>query len=195
MSKYGILDPGTHVPVLNAITEVFKIDSALEFGSGIWSTFILTKNCKKVTSIEYDKIWANYVENEYSHRRNLNVIVRELPTYKFLDDIKENFDLIFVDDIDHNEHRRFCLEKSFYRAPFIVIHDTHSTTMGWEKCIIPQQYSIITYIGLLPFHTTVLYLTESDFEKQILNINNYELDLNCIDSNFWTKDFNPFHPR
>ena len=53
MSKYGLLDPGTCLPVLEAVCHVFDIDHALEFGCGLWSTSTLARSCKKVTSVEF----------------------------------------------------------------------------------------------------------------------------------------------
>ena len=74
MSKYGLLDPGTSLPVLESICHVYDIRDSLEFGAGIWSTFSLTRNCESVTSIESDLKWVKKVKKEYSHKNNLDVI-------------------------------------------------------------------------------------------------------------------------
>ena len=66
MSKYGLLDPGTCLPVLEAIAHVFDIDEALEFGAGIWSTFSLTRNCNAVTSVENVEEWIDTIRENYS---------------------------------------------------------------------------------------------------------------------------------
>ena len=74
MSKYGLLDPGTCLPVLEAVCHVLEIDHALEFGCGLWSTSTLARTCANVTSVENVAEWIDKMKVEQSHRDNLSFV-------------------------------------------------------------------------------------------------------------------------
>ena len=108
MSKYGLLDPGTCLPVLEAICHVFEIENALEFGCGLWSTSTLARTCKHLTSVEDVQEWIDKMKTEQSHRDNLEFIHYTQPMNEYLKNV-ENVDLIFIDGND----RVNCLKDSF----------------------------------------------------------------------------------
>ncbi len=184
MSKYGLLDPGTCLPVLEAITHVFDIDEALEFGAGIWSTFCLTRNCNAVTSIENVEEWIDTIRENYSHKNNLNIVHWTKPMNDYLKETDKNFDLIFVDGNDRIE----CLNDSINRSPIIVCHDTHQAKMGWINAIIPEYYKQLTYVGCIPYLTTIFYHESMDLKSTLLDINNFNHQGTFIDRQFWSED-------
>lgn len=182
MSKYGLLDPGTCLPVLEAICHVYQIDTALEFGAGLWSTFCLTRNCKSVTSIEDVKDWCDVVKNNYSHRGNLNVIHWTNPMNEYLKTTDQSYDLIFVDGNDRVQ----CLNDSIDRAPIIVCHDTHQPAMNWKDAKIPSTYKQLSYIGCDPYITTIFHHVDLDLEARLLDTKSYTHKNAFIDLIFWT---------
>lgn len=182
MSKYGLLDPGTCLPVLEAICHVYEIDTAVEFGAGLWSTFCLTRNCKSVISIENVKEWCDVVKNEYNHRNNLDVIHWTKPMNEYLKTTDKSFDLIFID----GENRVQCLNDSINRAPIIVCHDTHQAVLNWKDANIPDSYKQLTYIGCLPYYTTIFHHIDLDLERRLLDKQNFNHKNTFIDLEFWT---------
>ena len=182
MSKYGLLDPGTCLPVLEAIFHVFDIEDALEFGAGIWSTFSLIRNCKSVTSIENIEEWADVVTGDYSHKNNLQVIHWIKPMNDYLKETDKNFDLIFIDGNDRVE----CLNDSINRSPIIVCHDTHAQSMEWNRAKIPNYYKQLTYSGCEPYLTTVFYHNDVNLKDSLLDINNFNHKGTYIDPNYWS---------
>jgi len=184
MSKYGLLDPGTCLPVLEAITHVFDIDESLEFGAGIWSTFCLTRNCNAVTSIENVEEWIDTIRENYSHKNNLNIVHWTKPMNEYLKETDKNFDLIFVDGNDRIE----CLNDSINRSPIIVCHDTHRVELGWINAIIPEYYKQLTYVGCEPYLTTIFYHESMDLKSTLLDINNFNHKGTFVDRQFWSED-------
>ena len=184
MSKYGLLDPGTCLPVLEAICHVYEIDKALEFGAGLWSTFCLTRNCKSVTSIEDVAEWCDIVRNDYGHRNNLNVVHWADPMNEFLKTTDESYDLIFVDGNDRVQ----CLNDSIGRSPIIVCHDTHQAVQNWKDAVIPNTYKQLTYIGCEPYYTTIFHHVDLDLEQRLLDLRSYTHKNTFIDLNFWVAD-------
>tara|TARA_Y100000361_G_scaffold1061_1_gene864 strand:+ start:1465 stop:2148 length:684 start_codon:yes stop_codon:yes gene_type:complete len=168
MSRYGLLDPGTCIPVLECICSVYRIENAIEFGAGIWSTFSLTRNCKSVTSIEHNKDWVDVVKNDYSHKNNLNVVHWEKPMNKYLTQNDKTYDLIFIDGKDRPE----CLMDSFDRAPIIVCHDTHQD-FNWHRVDVPNHYKQLHYTGCKPYVTTIFWNVGLDLQNQLLDKSNF----------------------
>jgi len=95
MSKYGLLDPGTCIPVLEVAFAVYQIDTVLEFGCGIWSTGCFVRNSKHITSIENVEEWVEFVKKEYNHKNNLDVIHYTKPMNEYFNETKNSYDLIW----------------------------------------------------------------------------------------------------
>ena len=182
MPKYGLLDPGTCLPVLEAICHVLEIEKALEFGCGIWSTFCLTRNCNTLTSIEQRLEWVKKVKKDYKHKGNLNIIHWTKPFNEYFMENEENYDLIFIDGEDRIE----CLNDAFGRSPIIVCHDTHQPSFNWYNTNLPNDYTMITYTGCQPYLTTVFYHRDLDLKNILLDPNNYKYKGTFIEDNFWT---------
>ena len=182
MSKYGLLDPGTCLPVLEAICHVYDIEDALEFGAGLWSTFCLTRNCKSVTSIENIAEWCDTVKDNYGHRNNLEVIHWEKPMNEYLKTNDKTYGLIFIDGND----RVPCLNDSINRSNIIVCHDTHHPAQNWKDAVIPNTYKQLTYTGCLPYYTTIFHHEDLNLESKILDIQSYTHKNTFIDIEFWS---------
>ena len=182
MPKYGLLDPGTCLPVLEAVCHVFDVENTLEFGAGIWSTFSLIRNCKSVTSIENVKEWVDKVKKDYSYKNNLNIIHWEVPMHEYLKETDKDFDLIFIDGDD----RLQCLNNSINRAPIIICHDTHRKVMDWGNAIIPDYYNQLTYTGCDPYLTTIFYHNKLNLKDVLFDVDNFNHKGTYIDKNFWT---------
>jgi len=181
MSKYGLMDPGTCLPVLEAICHVVTIDTAIEFGCGLWSTQSLTRNCKRVISVEDVKEWVDTVKKEYSHRGNLEVVHwdKGMDTYMKDDD---TFDLIFIDGNERVE----TLNNAFYKSSIIVCHDTHTKGINWGDANVPDDYLQLTYTGCEPYLTTIFYHRDMDLKNVLFDRDNYQHKGTYIDANFWT---------
>lgn len=182
MSKYGLLDPGTCIPVLEVAFAVYQIENVLEFGCGIWSTGCFIRNAKNITSIENIEEWVNFVKKEYNHKNNLNIIHYAKPMNEYFNETKDNFDLIFID----GNNRKECLQSSFYRSPIIICHDMHIKSFEWETVKIPKDYiNLMLYTGCEPYITGIFGHQDTNLVENILNKNNYKHKNTYIDKEYW----------
>lgn len=180
MSKYGLLDPGTCLPVLEAVCHVFDIENAIEFGCGLWSTSTLARTCKNVTSVENVQEWIDKMKIEQSHRDNLTFVHFTKPMNTYLKE-DDSYDLIFID----GENRIECLQESFNKSSIIVCHDTHAQGQGWHRVHVPVEYKMLTYTGCLPYLTTIFYHNSTDVKDKLFDRNNYTHVNTYIDKDFW----------
>jgi hypothetical protein len=180
MPKYGLLDPGTCLPVLEAVCHVFNIDTALEFGCGLWSTSTLSRTCKNVISVENIQDWIDKMKIEQSHRKNLTFVHYTEPMNMYLKD-DDSYDLIFID----GEDRIACLESAFDKSAIIVCHDTHATGQNWNQVYVPNNYKMLTYIGCEPYWTTIFYRDDLDVPSMLFNRENYSHKNTYVDEYFW----------
>ena len=181
MSKYGLLDPGTCLPVLKAVCHVFDIDHALEFGCGLWRTSTLARSCKKVTSVENIQEWIDKMKIEQSHRTNLSFVHYTDPMNTYL---KENnsYDLIFIDGEDRIE----CLKDAFNKSAIIICHDTHAKPFNWGHVDIPTSYKTLTYTGCVPYLTTIFYHVDVDMKGMLFDRRNYSHKNTFVDNEYWS---------
>lgn len=130
---------GSHQPVLKAVLEVLKPNSAIECGCGDYSTPFLQKVPKLIT-IEHDSRWAEKMRVQYplsTHRWLIKTFnaknptrIDELPAgeFKKICDYYENlekdfdaFDLLFVDTFT------VCRVPAVFSlggiSEYIIIHD------------------------------------------------------------------------
>lgn len=181
MSKYGLLDPGTCLPVLEAAIAVYQINTVLEFGCGIWSTGCFVRNCKQVVSIENIETWVEFVKREYGHKNNLNIIHYTKPMNEYFSENTNNYDLIFID----GDNRKECLESAFNRSAIIVCHDMHTNEFGWDKVSVPDNYDLMLYTGCEPYITGIFGHKNLSIKTNILDVKNYNHRNTYIDRNFW----------
>jgi hypothetical protein len=183
MSKYGLLDPGTCIPVLEVAFAVYQIDTVLEFGCGIWSTGCFVRNSKHITSIENVEEWVEFVKKEYNHKNNLDVIHYTKPMNEYFNETKNSYDLIFID----GNERKECLQSSFYRSPIIVCHDMHASEFKWQTVNVPSDYNLMLYTGCEPYITGIFGHKDISLKQNILNRKNYKHRNTYIDESFWVE--------
>ena len=79
----------------------------------------------------------------------------------FFRDLKEPFDLVFVDG--HGDSRYACINEAFKKSSVLVTHDTEVPGYRWDLVKIPSEYTSFTYKNLTPF-TTVFYKKSFSFD-------------------------------
>jgi len=181
MPRYGLLDPGTCLPVLEAVCHVFDIDNAIEFGCGLWSTSTLARTCKNVTSVENIQEWIDKMKIEQSHRTNLSFVHYTDPMNTYLKD-DDSYDLIFIDGEDRVE----CLRDSFGKSSIIICHDTHAKSFGWADLYVPDNYKMLTYVACVPYLTTIFYHENIDMRGILFDRSNYTHKNTYIDQEYWS---------
>ena len=182
MSKYGLLDPGTCLPVLEAVCHVLDIDHALEFGCGLWSTSTLARTCAKVTSVENVEEWIDKMKIEQSHRDNLSFVHYTDPMNQYLSDV-DAVDLIFIDGEDRLE----CLRDSFGKCGIIICHDTHAKAFNWGDIKVPDTYKMLTYVACSPYLTTIFYHEDINMRDILFDKSNYTHANTYIDREYWSE--------
>lgn len=182
MPKYGLLDPGTCLPVLEAVCHVYNIEHAIEFGCGLWSTSTLARTCKKVTSVENVLEWIDTMKIEQSHRTNLTFEHYTEPMNTYLKE-GDSYDLIFIDGEDRIE----CLQDAFGKSGIIICHDTHAAAFNWGKVYVPSSYKTLTYTGCDPYLTTIYYHTDTKLKEVLFNRDNYKHKNTYVDSAYWSE--------
>ena len=128
---------GSHIPLLTAVLEILKPNTAVECGCGNYSTPLLASFCKnELTSIEHDCKWGKRMKKEFPE---VHFILDEIPLCERrflkkgqLEDIEllyknyaagfSPFDLLFVDTVACGRVPAFNALK--HRAKWIVVHDT-----------------------------------------------------------------------
>tara|TARA_R100000005_G_scaffold96462_1_gene83590 strand:- start:9274 stop:9861 length:588 start_codon:yes stop_codon:yes gene_type:complete len=180
MPKYGLLDPGTCLPVLEAVCHVFDIDDAIEFGCGLWSTSTLARSCKNVTSVENVQEWIDKMKIEQSHRTNLTFVHYTKPMNTYLKE-NDSYDLIFID----GEDRIACLQEAFGKSAIIICHDTHAPDQNWEQVNVPASYRMLTYTACHPYLTTIFYHKDVDVRGTLFDRRNYSHKNTYVDEEFW----------
>jgi len=146
---------GSHLPLLKAVMEVLKPKTAVECGSGNYSTPILSAGCGPgFTSIEHDPAWANRMrrawpdvrilcdeiplcERRYLKRGQLEQVEVLYATYAAM---MTSFDLLFVDTVA-------CARVPAFNslgplAAWIIVHDTGAGS--WEH----YNYNLLNAQGL-----------------------------------------------
>ena len=182
MSKYGLLDPGTCLPVLEAVCHVLEIDHALEFGCGLWSTSTLARTCANVTSVENIAEWIDKMKVEQSHRDNLSFVHYTDPMNQYLSNI-DTVDLIFIDGEDRIE----CLRDSFGKSGIIICHDTHAEAFKWGDIKVPDEYKMLTYVACTPYLTTIFYHEDINMRDVLFDKSNYTHANTYIDRQYWSE--------
>ena len=147
----------THLPILLDLFENFTFSKVLEFGCGVFSTPVFTKNCSKVLSIEMgdDDLWYRHILKELEGKENLILKYMKDPTGSLsLKEIEGNYDLIFIDG--PTESRINCLQESVSKglSDLIIAHDTEDFVYRWDKVVFPKGWFKID-IPIYYIHTTV----------------------------------------
>lgn len=161
----------SHMPILLAIFDNFKIKSAIEFGTGLYSTKLLTDRCKEVVSLEMESTnWYGFMVSKFLHV----IYDRNLENYQ------KHYDLVFID----GDLRAECVGFGFQYGSIVVLHDSQH---AWTKDInisadfrgidfveFPLQYPEIG--GMLAQNPwTTLFTNRNDVYDYFKNINENDL--------------------
>ena len=156
MSRYA-----THLPVLQFLMDNLRPDRILEFGIGEFSTPLLLSQGSELITVETDVEWLARMT-----QRNEKHTVVHWPNdcvADFLLDFRmQGFDLAFVDG--PVDSRVTCVERLFWRARVIVIHDSMTRCYRWGRLIVPTQYKRIDYTALTPA-TSIFAFMDHDIER------------------------------
>lgn len=169
----------SHMPILLELFNNFKFKNILEFGSGIYSTPLLLKNCKKLISIEMESInWFNYI---FEKIKSTKFDFYFLKTIDEISNIIGNkkFDFVFIDGHERIETSNIAMNLT----DTIIVHDTQHF---WSKDInILENFKMVIFknfpINYLPNHAmaqnpwTTLFTKRDDIFDIFNSIN--EIDL------------------
>jgi hypothetical protein len=125
-------DYATHIPILIALAQQFRIKQVLELGCGNFSTptFLnqrVFRNLNRLDSFDNDESWIKKVSAHVGDEPRFypHYIAGSVSSALFETSL-EKFDLIFVDDSTSAEERSQTIRKLSARKPanaLIVIHD------------------------------------------------------------------------
>jgi hypothetical protein len=123
---------GSHLPLLEEIFKLRKIDSVLEFGCGDFSTDFFVKNCNDVTSIEMQSDeWFFKISNQFKKFPNWKGILCVGPREFESLNIYKKVDLCFVDG--HGDSRPDVINFMQIYSDIFVAHDTETFTYYWGR--------------------------------------------------------------
>jgi len=146
---------GSHLPLVQAVIEVFQPQSAVECGCGNYSTPVLSK-IKKLISIEHDIKWGKKIAKQYP---DVEFIMDEIPLVERrflkpgkLEEIEQlyesyakglaHFDLLFVDTVACGRVVSFNALR--HLAQWIIVHDSDPASC------LHYNYNLLNTTGL--FH-------------------------------------------
>ena len=140
----------THLDVLRTIFSNVKIETVLEFGTGLYSTKFFVENSKKITSIEMqDEIWLNKVNESIKNENWTPILCLGELSFKNLT-YNEHYDLCFVDGVNRAE----CINFMENKTDIIVAHDTEIGCMWYPHVNLSSDYLKFDYRKVVP-NTTV----------------------------------------
>lgn len=146
---------GTFIKPLRAIYEVFQPKKVIEFGPGFISTEFFLKGGAQVNSVEMcSSDWHQKLVEHYAKYKNLNLMMGNAVSYRYLSDEFLRADLGFVDG--HPDTRAECVTALFDRCPIIVAHDLDLDGNHYERVVPPEHYSFYACKELSP-HTGVWF--------------------------------------
>ena len=138
----------THVPILIGLGRSRKIQRALEFGCGKYSTLTFLNrsvfpHLEQLHSIENDDSWATMIQEAAKHdsRWSLQLVKGEIAD-SVTDLDLEGFDLIMIDDSQTSTQRAATIRtvaRKQPQRPLIVIHDFEveeyrDAAKGFKSC-------------------------------------------------------------
>ncbi|NBP58368.1 hypothetical protein EBU71_17915 [bacterium] len=159
---------GTHLPILQTISNVISCDSVFEFGMGNFSTKFFAERYQKVIAVEMqEESWYEEVKKsvkDWVHQDvKLLCGIGMTPALEILALIKGKFSLIFVDG--HGGNRWQCINKSFGRSDIIVSHDTETEGYNWNLVQKPEEY---IWVDVKDYETWTSVLTSNKMVVDIL---------------------------
>jgi hypothetical protein len=141
---------GSHQPLLQAVLEVLKPNSALECGCGNFSTPRLHSHVKELITVEHDQPWAQKIMKRFPHdpplhswvvhpiSANNSTPIEDMDQgavkglVKFYQDLAKQIksvDLLFVDT--YRCARVIAVEALLPKARWIILHDLEPASIPW----------------------------------------------------------------
>lgn len=158
----------THLPFIKKVFSVIeKPKLIIEFGMGLYSTEFFIKNSEKTISIEMQsEEWFNNMFNKFGDTVNWEAhLLLGQNTYKNFNFSKEA-DVSFIDG--HGESRPECINLMMdLQCPIILAHDTETTSYGWDRVNINNDYNSYTYKGFSVW--TTIWFKDNELLKKIEN--------------------------
>ena len=114
----------THFPVLEAVLEVVKPSSVVEFGSGTYSTEIFAKQCARLVTVEQqEKVWFDTVCKRYAGIETVEPLwLPGMAAVEWFASNDEIFDVVFVDG--ETISRRPLVLEGMKKSGIVIAHDT-----------------------------------------------------------------------
>lgn len=123
---------GSHLPLLEEIFKLKKIESVIEFGCGDFSTTFFVQNCPNVTSIEMQtEEWYRKISNQFKDAPNWKGVLCLGPHEFSKLNIYKKVDLCFVDG--HGDSRPDVINFMQPYTNIFVAHDTETFTYYWGR--------------------------------------------------------------
>lgn len=129
----------THLSLLTKIFKIVPVKTALEFGTGNYSTrFLLDNTVEAVTSIEMQsQHWFDTVSQKFGSNPKWKGILSLGPSAVFDLQYEPSYDFILVDG--HGSSRPECVNFSAKLSDIIVAHDTEAISVyGWGRVNLPE---------------------------------------------------------
>lgn len=162
------IDPySTHLSYLNNIFNICgKMNNAVEFGMGKFSTELLLKNTNKLISIEMQSdLWFNDMCENFKNYKNWEPHMK-IGANEYNSVVLPNvINIAFVDG--HGNSRPECIKLMMSMdCQIIVAHDTEESSYGWSR-VINGDYKVLTF---KKFNNWTTLWTKNDdlYNKMIL---------------------------
>jgi hypothetical protein len=155
---------GTHLPILQAVIEHFKVSSALEMGMGEWSTPLLCKHLKRVVSVENSQEYHDFIIKQCQPSLTFVHKVAGIGSYEsadripgtvwsecetFYDRLSERIDPVDILFVDHwLGLRGLAIVKLIRLCRFLIFHDSTDTTYNYTPILKKTQLDQRTFIRL-----------------------------------------------
>lgn len=175
---------GSHLPVLRSLLKTYKIQKALELGSGEFSTQFLYAKIPHFFCIENDPVWYEHIKSRLAPRENFEIMLHKISLKKsskttthdqmkevesFYKLIKEKkFDLVFIDNF---KALRPIAINVFNGSKTIVVHDSENDL--YREAIKNIRYGYIhVQFACLAVRTDIL--TQLPIDNVFINLLNKE---------------------
>jgi len=155
---------GSHLPLLEEIFKLKKINSVLEFGCGDFSTDFFIKNCPEVVSVEMQtEEWFFKISDRYKNFPNWKGYLslgpqsfRELNIYK-------KVDLCLADG--HGDSRPDTINFIQSFTDIILAHDTETFTYYWGRIMFFKKIHEFQFKKFRPY--TTVWSTDEEFINEL----------------------------
>lgn len=155
---------GSHIPALQQIFQHITVNTALELGSGYFSTSFLLEHCKRLTTVEMqNQHWLDLMRTEFKEAYPNWFSMYDEKVTAFIQSWA--YDFVLVDGSAPT--RAVGVVHYMQRGvPTIVAHDTESPWYGYS--VVTEYQEKLGYYGYTfknPAPWTTVYTTERNLIK------------------------------